>query len=624
MKALFSDDIISSLEKSFKNKVDDKIEFKTKDSWQDIIVNYEKLINNSMFQNKEHPCGTESDNKYKYINFQEMWRDVMKEENFEKAVLVELPMEFKRFRHIYHSARMHSKIYLKREEEEFKTKTVTNNFHPDGEVIEKSSEEAAEDYDEYMRYIDANLDNIGYYDEVFLDDEVEETETNEDIIPEKRILGVKGDENHVFLPGKGKDIEKRVERLKEITVKSGSYLPIDVLNLIKIPLAGSEQQNPRSEYLAENVYTRLSAVVLEDDDVYSYFYISKLSSERDKSANGYRNKTVQDARKVYDKFCEFLSDGKQSSLDANIWAEELCGFSLGSKLFFALSGVFDVFSCNYRNMRIDCKGEKYSLDTDTQDFFLFLENIVENLIKVHSQYLRIVLVDKIAAECNKISSMVHARNKEHKEFVIEFLCEIALFLKDLVYEIDNINKGFTDRLRLMCYLVYKAKPNLSAEANSVEKEINLLVEKLENMIEWDCYWGISEEEWKHICNETADRKKGRVLYDKIARAIMRYNFEHNCEKTYIARRIKELFPDGIWAKMFKNSRGDVIARYYINEKIFGLIKIVKIEEEGKPDEILLSGSYFTNNMEQPGTISYNEFLRSDAILITDSENKDLI
>ena len=73
--------------------------------------------------------------------------------------------------------------------------------------------------------------------------------------------------------------------------------------------------------------------------------------------------------------------------------------------------------------------------------------------------------------------------------------------------------------------------------------------------------------------------------------------------------------------MFKNSRGDVIARYYINEKIFGLIKIVKIEEEGKPDEILLSGSYFTNNMEQPGTISYNEFLRSDAIIVVTKNNE---
>ena len=603
MGTLFSNEIVSFLNKIFKDKVDDKIEFETDATWNDVLAIYEKQLNDSIFQ-EEKPY--KDIVGYKHLNCSDLWERVTREDNFKKACLIELVLEFRRYRHIYHSPKMGSGIYLKRDEEEFKTRKIN------GKVVEKADEEVEMAFDDYLNYLDACVNIFEDYT----------GETDEDIFPQKRCSVVKGDEEHILLSGKGKDVEKRVERLKEITVKSGSYLPIDVLNLIKIPRVGSEQENPQFGYLAENVYTRLSAAILEDDDVYGYFFISKLSGEGDKRANGYRNKTVQDARKVYGKFCEFLLEGKQSYIEANIWAEELCGFSLERKLFFALSGLFDVFSCNSRNIRVDCEGEKYSLDTDTQDFFLLLESIVENLIQVHSQYLRIVLVDEIAAECNRIGSKVHVRNKKHKERVIEFLCEIALFLISLVYGNDNINERFINRLRLTCYLVYKVKPNLFMEADSVEKEIELLVEKIEDMIEQNLDWGISEEEWKHICVETADRKKGKVLYDKLARGIMRYNFEHNCEKTYLARRRKELFTDEIWEKAFKNGEEDVIAQYYIEEKLFGFKKFVKIVEEGKPIEVLLSGLYYINNTEQPGMISYTEFLKSDAILINDSENKD--
>lgn len=602
MKTLFSDEIISFLEEIFKDKVNDKIQFGKDATWDNITDIYEKLINDSIFQ-EDKQCKNET--KYEHLECQNIWDRVLQEEHFKKACLIELVLEFRRFRHIYHSPKMGSGIYFMHDKEEFRTRKIN------GKVVKKADEEAEMSYDEQLWHIDANVDIMKDYD----------GESDEDIFLQKRRLAVKGNENHIFLPGRGKDIENRVERLKEKTEQNGFYLPIDVLNLIEVPDEGPERENPQSEYVAENVYTRLSAAVLEDDDIYSYFYISEPSGEGDKRANGYRSKTVQDARKVHSKFCEFLSEGKQSPLEANIWAEELDGFFLGSKLFVALSGLFNIFSCNSRNIRVDCKGEKYSLDKDTQDFFLLLESIVENLIQVHSQYLRIVLVNEIAAECEKRGSKIHARNDTHKTSVIDFLREINLFLKDLVYNdgVGNINKKFLARHRLMTYLVYKAKPNLSAEANSVEKEVDSLVEKLQNILEQDFYWGISEGEWEHICDETADRKKGKVLYDKIARAIMRYNFKHNCETTYLDKRKKELFPDEIWAKLSKKGGEDIIARYCIEEKIFDLKQIVKKVKDGEVVGVFLIGLLYVGNVVQLVKISYSDFLKSNATLITEKK-----
>lgn len=613
MKKIFNTDVADFLEKNVGNIVSDKIEIKQNGSWKEIKKMYEKLISEQIFSDEED---------YEDEEFQKIWNEIVEEKHFERACLIEMVMEFTRLRYVYYSSKKNSKIYFNRDEEEFKTKIVVDNSYPGGHIVEKTKEEAEEDYNDYIRYMNYVLDLVNGYDENELEDcdEEEEIEDEENIFIKDRIFGKKDGAHHILLPIKGKILDKRVMRISKLMKDNNFYLPVDFTKFLKFSMEEKVRNNPTYEYIVEDVYASFVAAILEDDDVYQYFHISKLSDKEEKRANGYRNKTIQIANQIYDKFCDFISGETNSKLYAKIWGEELCCFSVSNELFLFLNELFSIFSCNYRDIVINNEGDKESLDEDTQTFFCYLDSIIENLISIHSQYMRIVVIRTMIKEGEKAVLEIHARSNECKQRVLAFLCKCSEFLVQIVCnKTTNINNRFHARLRLMGYLTYKAKSNLHSDENGIEQEIAILSEMLEKMMQQDSYWGISNEKWEYICDETKGRKKGKVLYDKIIRGIIRCNFENNCQNICLARRSNELFPKEILQKVFSKTdkeKNRVVAKYVIDGNVFGLQSIYKVKN--KERHLVVRGVRWIENRVELVECSYIEMLKSDAELIQDN------